>query len=110
MVLESVISLPSNLQNRRFYKVYRIHQNAPDDIVLEELTAQPNAEGEYYELNPENTELTIHARKYSIYTVAVSDYKEQIDTATSEVKRIEEENRRILFKSMHSWLEVQEVS
>ena len=74
VILESVISLPSNLQNRRFYKVYRIHQNAPGDIVLEELTAQPNAEGEYFELNPENTELTIRARKYSVYTVAASDY------------------------------------
>ncbi|MGM9942270.1 MAG: hypothetical protein ACI32N_09830, partial [Bulleidia sp.] len=76
VILESVITLPSNLQKRRFYKVYRIHQNAPGDIVLEELTTQPNAEEEYYELNPENTELTIHARKYSIYTVAVSDYVE----------------------------------
>ena len=74
VILESVISLPANLQNRKFYKVYRIHQNAPGDIVLEELTTQPNAEGEYYELNPENTELTIHARKYSVYTVAASDY------------------------------------
>ncbi len=74
VILESVISLPSNLQNRRFYKVYRIHQNAPGDIVLEELTEQPNTEGEYFELNPENTEMTIHARKYSVYTVAASDY------------------------------------
>ena len=74
MILESVISLPSNLQSRRFYKVYRIHQNEQGDILLQELTTQPNAEGEYYELNPENTELTIHARKYSVYTVAASDY------------------------------------
>lgn len=76
VLLETVISLPSNLQNRRFYKVYRLHENVLDDIVVEELTAQPNAEGEYYELNPEKTELTIHARKYSLYSVAASDYVE----------------------------------
>ena len=52
VVLESVISLPSNLQSRKYYKVYRIHQNSLDDeIVLEELTTEANAEGEYYELN-----------------------------------------------------------
>ena len=77
VVLESVISLPSNLQSRKYYKVYRIHQNSLDDeIVLEELTTEANAEGEYYELNSDNTEMTIHARKYSVYTVAASDYVE----------------------------------
>ena len=77
VVLESVISLPSNLQSRKNYKVYRIHQNSLDDeIVLEELMTEANAEGEYYELNSDNTEMTIHARKYSVYTVAASDYVE----------------------------------
>ena len=77
VVLESVISLPSNLQSRKYYKVYRIHQNSLDDeIVLEELMTEANAEGEYYELNSDNTEMTIHARKYSVYTVAASDYVE----------------------------------
>ena len=77
VVLESVISLPSNLQGRNFYKVYRVHINEQGIQELHELPEwtpeQPDVE-EYYKLNPDKTEMTICARKYSVYTVAASDY------------------------------------
>ena len=77
VVLESVISLPSNLQGRTFYKVYRVHINEQGIHELHELPEwtpeQPDVE-EYYKLNPDKTEMTICARKYSVYTVAASDY------------------------------------
>ena len=77
VVLESVISLPANLQGRNFYKVYRVHINEQGIHELHELPEwtpeQPDVE-EYYKLNPDKTEMTICARKYSVYTVAASDY------------------------------------
>ena len=47
------------------------------NLLQAELAEQGNVTGIFttdYLCNPENTELTIHARKYSVYTVAASDY------------------------------------
>lgn len=70
--LETIIRLPAALQGKDSYTVYRLHEAA-----VQELTVQPNENGEYIEVSPDKTAITIHAKLYSEYVIA---YQERGET------------------------------
>ena len=72
VLLETIIRLPAELQGKDSYTVYRLHEAA-----VHTLTAQPNADGEYIEVSPDKTAITIHAKLYSEYVIA---YQERGET------------------------------
>ncbi|WP_343250045.1 InlB B-repeat-containing protein [Diplocloster hominis] len=64
-LLTILIPLPENLQGKSEYVIYRSHQGS-----IDLLTAKPNSYGEYIEVNEQKTELTVYARRFSMYAVA----------------------------------------
>lgn len=72
VLLETIIRLPAELQGKDSYTVYRLH--GPD---VHTLTALKNADGEYIEVSPDKTAITIHAKLYSEYVIA---YQERGET------------------------------
>ena len=72
VLLETIIRLPAALQGKDSYTVYRLHGAA-----VQELTAEKNADGEYIEVSPDKTAITIHAKLYSEYVIA---YQERSET------------------------------
>ena len=70
--LETIIRLPAELQGKDSYTVYRLHGAA-----VQELTVQPNENGEYIEVSGDRTAITIHAKLYSEYVIA---YQERGET------------------------------
>lgn len=63
-LLEIVVPLPSELQDKNNYVVYRCHGGA-----VQTLTAVPNGDGEYITVNAGKTAITIHAKLFSTYAV-----------------------------------------
>lgn len=74
VILESTLALPAELQGYKNYAVLRVHENADGEQEVHVLTENKNADGEYFTVNSDKTELVIHARKYSVYAIAVSNY------------------------------------
>jgi len=72
VLLETIIRLPAELQGKDSYTVYRLH-----GAVVHALTAEKNADGEYIEVSPDKTAITIHAKLYSEYVIA---YQERGET------------------------------
>ena len=72
VLLETIIRLPAALQGKDSYTVYRLHGAA-----VQELTAKRNTDGEYIEVSPDRTAITIHAKLYSEYVIA---YQERGET------------------------------
>ena len=72
VLLETIIRLPAELQGKDSYTVYRLHGAA-----VHALTVQPNENGEYIEVSPDKTAITIHAKLYSEYVIA---YQERGET------------------------------
>lgn len=72
VLLETIIWLPAALQGKDSYTVYRLHGAA-----VQELTAKRNTDGEYIEVSPDRTAITIHAKLYSEYVIA---YQERGET------------------------------
>lgn len=72
VLLETIIRLPAALQGKDSYTVYRLH-----GAVVHALTAEKNADGEYIEVSPDKTAITIHAKLYSEYVIA---YQERGET------------------------------
>lgn len=72
VLLETIIRLPAALQGKYSYTVYRLHGAA-----VQELTAKRNTDGEYIEVSPDRTAITIHAKLYSEYVIA---YQERGET------------------------------
>ena len=72
VLLETIIRLPAELQGKDSYTVYRLH--GPD---VHTLTAQKNENGEFIEVSPDKTAITIHAKLYSEYVIA---YQERGET------------------------------
>ena len=72
VLLETIIRLPAALQGKDSYTVYRLHGAA-----VQELTAKRNTDGEYIEVSPDRTAITIHAKPYSEYVIA---YQERGET------------------------------
>ena len=72
VLLETIIRLPAALQGKDSYTVYRLHGAAG-----QELTAKRNTDGEYIEVSPDRTAITIHAKLYSEYVIA---YQERGET------------------------------
>lgn len=66
-LLETVVQLPTDMQGKRGYTVYRLHGDRVD-----ELTTMANENGEYIALSADGKSLTIHARFYSQYAIAYS--------------------------------------
>lgn len=75
VLLETIIRLPAALQGKDSYTVYRLHGAA-----VQELTAKRNTDGEYIEVSPDKTAITIHAKLYSEYVIA---YQERGETGGS---------------------------
>lgn len=72
VLLETIIRLPAALQGKDNYTVYRLHGTD-----VHALTALKNANGEYIEVSPDKTAITIHAKLYSEYVIA---YQERGET------------------------------
>ena len=72
VLLETIIRLPTELQGKDSYTVYRLHGTN-----VHALTASPNANGEYIEVSLDKTAITIHAKLYSEYVIA---YQERSET------------------------------
>ena len=75
VLLETIIRLPAALQGKDSYTVYRLH-----GAVVHALTAEKNTDGEYIEVSPDKTAITIHAKLYSEYVIA---YQERGETGGS---------------------------
>ena len=75
VLLETIIRLPAELQGKDSYTVYRLHGRD-----VHALTAQKNTDGEYIEVSPDKTAITIHAKLYSEYVIA---YQERGETGGS---------------------------
>ena len=67
-LVEIVVPLDGDLQNRRGYRVLREHGGAVDEI-----GSEPNSMGEYFVLNESRTQLTVFAKRFSLYSVLCSD-------------------------------------
>lgn len=72
VLLETIIRLPAELQGKDSYTVYRLHRTD-----VHTLTAQKNENGEFIEVSPDKTAITIHAKLYSEYVIA---YQERGET------------------------------
>lgn len=75
-LLESIIPLPADLQDKHYYTVCRLHDpdgGGPEQPALDTLTENPNEAGEFIEVSGDKTALTIHARDYSLYAIAWED-------------------------------------
>jgi len=64
-LIEIYIPLPSGLQGKNSYIIYRYHNASVDAI-----TTEANANGEYLDINTEKTALTLYAKKFSTYLIA----------------------------------------
>ncbi len=69
VLLETVVPLPSTLQGKQIYTVYRLHDGKVDTI-----TTSPNPNGEYIKVNNEKTTLTVYCKNFSTYAIAYSTY------------------------------------
>lgn len=67
-LLTILIPLPQDQQGKDGYVICRSHGGN-----LELLTTEPNQYGEYLEVNEQKTELTLHARRFSLYMIAYQD-------------------------------------
>ena len=63
--LKTTITLPTELQGKSGYVVYRLHGDA-----VHVLTETPNANGEFITVSADKTQITICARLYSEYVIA----------------------------------------
>lgn len=67
VLLESVIPLPGDLQDKQSYTVYRIHDGAVDVLTTD------GDSGERIEVSADKTTLTLYAQKFSTYAVVYTE-------------------------------------
>ena len=65
VLLKTTITLPTELQGKSGYVVYRLHGDA-----VHVLTETPNENGEFITVSADKTQITICARLYSEYVIA----------------------------------------
>ncbi len=86
-LLEIIIPLPTSLQGKSSYSIYRVHDGA-----LQQLTTSANDDGEYYEVNAAKTVITLHVRNFSTYAIAYKNASTTTTTTTTtEEEEVEEE-------------------
>ncbi len=88
-LIEIVIPLPTNLQGKYSYTVYRSHENSEGELELHTITTNPSANvyGEYFELNASKTVMTMYVCQFSTYAIAYAN----APAVTTEVEEEEEE-------------------
>ena len=88
VLLETIIRLPAALQGKDSYTVYRLHGAA-----VQELTAKRNTDGEYIEVSPDRTAITIHAKLYSEYVIAYAMHKPANDPIFTFIEKKRSEGK-----------------
>lgn len=69
VLLEVRLPLPSELQGKQSYTVYRVHKEK-----AEALTTSPNALGEYFEVSSDKTVLILHVKCFSTYAIGYTEH------------------------------------
>ena len=69
VLLEVRLPLPSELQGKQSYTVYRVHEEK-----AEALTTSPNALGEYFEVSSDKTVLILHVKCFSTYAIGYTEH------------------------------------
>ena len=69
VLLEVRLPLPSELQGKQSYTVYRVHKEK-----AEALTTSPNALGEYFEVSSDKTVLILHVKCFSTYAIGYTKH------------------------------------
>ena len=69
VLLEVLLPLPTELQGKAGYSVYRVHDNE-----VQELTTTPNALGEYVTVSSDKTGLTLYVKCFSTYAIGYTEF------------------------------------
>lgn len=109
-VLEIILPLDTDLQNKDSYAVKRIHEN-----MYQEIMTTPNADGEHYVVSNDKTYITIYAKNFSTYVVTYKEKEVQTIPSggggSSEDKKDEEVIEKVPcerneFCPMHPYIDV----
>lgn len=78
MLLEILLPLPTELQGKYGYSVYRVHSSTGQDQnkeaqELKQGEANKNELGEYFTVNSDKTQLTLYVKCFSTYAVGYSN-------------------------------------
>ncbi|WP_409967220.1 S-layer homology domain-containing protein [Bengtsoniella intestinalis] len=76
-LIEFIIPIPADYQNKASYTIYREHEGD-----IHEITTTANSDGEYLEVSEDKTSLTLHVCKFSTYALAYTEYSTSSGTAT----------------------------
>ena len=71
VLLEVLLPLPSELQSKDSYCVYRVHEGEAQELKQGE--ANKNEWGEYFTVNSDKTGLTLYVRCFSTYAIGYTD-------------------------------------
>ena len=85
LLIEIVIQLNGELQNRHDYRVLREHEGAVDEIGTE-----ANQRGEYFVVNDSRTILTIFAKQFSLYSVVYANAQPVPEDQTAQNRPVEQ--------------------
>lgn len=68
VLLEILLPLPTELQGKDQYSVYRVHKEE-----VQELTTTPNALAEYFTVSSDKTQLTLYVKCFSTYAIGYTE-------------------------------------
>ena len=71
VLLEILLPLPTELQGKDQYSVYRVHKEE-----VQELTTTPNALDEYFTVSSDKTQLTLYVKCFSTYAIGYTEFTE----------------------------------
>ncbi|WP_438433683.1 InlB B-repeat-containing protein [Gorillibacterium sp. sgz500922] len=72
-LIQVIVPIPSDLQGKSGYTIYRYHDNAVNVI-----GTVPNADGEYLTLDQSDWTLTLYVKNFSVYAIAYNTPQVQI--------------------------------
>lgn len=78
-VMQLVLEVPSGYRNMDGYVIYRVHNDK-----LDMLTTTPNSAGEYIEMSSNNQYVSLYAKDFSTYALAVVDNDTSSDSDEDE--------------------------
>ena len=103
VLLATTIMLPTQLQDKQNYNVYRLHNDGVNGAEFQTLTTTPNSAGEYIAISSDKKSLTINAKCYSEYVIAYQEKRKSSGSshtaAYQEITSVQPENGEVLMSS-----------